>query len=232
MISLFSGTPGSGKSLHVASYIYERCKREKITIGNFEINRDIVPNSEFYFYWDNQDITVDRLVNFSFDYFRDNRFKEGSILLILDEAQLLFNAREWAIKGRSDWILFFTQHRKLGYNIIMVAQFDRMIDKQIRSLFEYEYVHRKLSNFGWRGKLLSIWTLNRLFVAVKIWYPLKERVGAEHFLYNHKYGDIYNTRAMFDIFLEESAPDPEGHEPEDRSSGVSEDFIDVQDIDF
>lgn len=223
MISLFSGTPGSGKSLHVASYIYERCKREKVTIGNFEINRNIVPSPEFYFYWDNPDITVERLVKFSFDYFRDNKFKEGSILLILDEAQLLFNAREWSVKGRSDWILFFTQHRKLGYNIIMVAQFDRMIDKQIRSLFEYEVVHRKLSNFGWKGKLLSIWTLNRLFVAVKIWYPLKERVGSEYFLYLKKYASLYDTRALFDIFINYYEPD--SVDPVDEI-----DILDISDV--
>lgn len=232
MISLFSGTPGSGKSLHIASYIYDRCKREKITIGNFEVNRDILPNPEFYFYWDNQDITVNRLVTFSFDYFRDNRFKEGSILLILDEAQLLFNAREWAIKGRSDWILFFTQHRKLGYNIIMVAQFDRMIDKQIRSLFEYEVVHRKLSNFGWKGKLLSIWTLNRLFIAVKIWYPLKERVGHETFLYHKKYGDLYDTRALFGIFLDSSLSDQDSFDVPAVLPDPDPDDIEIENIDF
>lgn len=208
MISLFSGTPGSGKSLHVASYIYERCKRERVTIGNFDVNRKVIPNPEFYYYWDNSEITVERLVKFSFEYFQDNKFREGKILLILDEAQLLFNAREWSVKGRSDWILFFTQHRKLGYDIIMVAQFDRMIDKQIRSLFEYEVVHRKLSNFGWKGKLLSIWTLNRLFVAVKIWYPLKERVGSEYFLYSKKYASLYDTRALFDLFIDYTDPDP------------------------
>lgn len=207
MISLFSGTPGSGKSLHVASYIYERCKRERVTIGNFDVNRKVIPNPEFYYYWDNSEITVERLVQFSFEYFQDNKFREGKILLILDEAQLLFNAREWSVKGRSDWILFFTQHRKLGYDIIMVAQFDRMIDKQIRSLFEYEVVHRKLSNFGWKGKLLSIWTLNRLFVAVKIWYPLKERVGSEYFLYSKKYASLYDTRALFDLFIDYADPD-------------------------
>lgn len=220
MISLFSGTPGSGKSLHIAQYILDRCKREKTTIGNFEINRDIVPNHEFYQYWDNADITPQNLVKFSFDFFGDVKFREGALLLIIDEAQLLFNAREWNIKGRSDWILFFTQHRKLGFNIIMVSQFDKMIDKQIRSLFEYEYVHRKLSNFGWRGKLLSIWTGNRLFVAVKIWYPLKERVGAEHFLYTPKLGSMYDTRAMFNMWedfedVSHYEPDQEGNKSDD-----------------
>ena len=38
----------------------------------------------------------------------------------------------------------FSQHRKLGYRVILIAQFDRMLDRQIRSVLEYEYIHRKV----------------------------------------------------------------------------------------
>lgn len=212
MISLFSGTPGSGKSLHIAQYIFDRCRFKKTTIGNFEINREVVPNERFYHFMDNSELDPARLVEFSDEYFTKNRFKEGSILLVIDEAQLLFNAREWNVKGRSDWLLFFTQHRKLGFDIILVSQFDRMIDKQIRSLFEYEYVHRKVSNFGARGKLLSIWSGNKLFFAVKFWYPLKEKVGLERFHYKKSLGALYDTRAIFNALGNEKVPDSEKSE--------------------
>ena len=56
-----------------------------------------------------------------------------------------------------------------------------MIDKQIRSLIEYEYIHRKVSNFGVVGKVMSMVTFGKLFCAVKMWYPLNERLGAEFF---------------------------------------------------
>ena len=36
---------------------------------------------------------------------------------------------------------FFSQHRKLGFNIILITQSDRMLDKQIRSLVEDEVKH-------------------------------------------------------------------------------------------
>lgn len=198
MISLFSGTPGSGKSLHLAEIIFARTNREKITIGNFDVNRNVLNNPEFYVYCDNQDLIPDYLINFSREYFRDNKFKEGAILLIVDEAQLIFNVREWSMVGRSDWIHFFTQHRKLGYDIILVAQFDRMLDKQLRSLLEYEYIHRKMSNFGWKGKMISIWTGNRLFMCVQRWYPLNERIGAHTFLYNKRLGSLYDTLGLFE----------------------------------
>lgn len=204
MISLYSGTPGSGKSLHVAQYIYDRCRNKRVTIGNFDINRDTVKNPDFYLYWENSELDPLRLVEFSEEYFDFHKFKEGALLIVIDEAQLLFNAREWNVKGRSDWLLFFTQHRKLGYDIILIAQFDKMIDKQIRSLFEYEIIHRKVSNFGWKGKMLSIWSGNRLFIAVKMWYPLKEKVGSERFYYSAKLGEMYDTRSMFNKWKDSS----------------------------
>ena len=117
---------------------------------------------------------------------------------MLDECQLLFNAREWDAKGRKEWLSFFTQHRKYGYDVILVAQFDRMIDRQIRSLIEYEQVHRKVSNFGVWGKLFSLFSLGKLFVAVKVWYPMKERVGAEFFKANKRYYSLYDTYKHFE----------------------------------
>ena len=126
MISLFSGTPGSGKSLHLAQIIYNRCRFEKFTLGNFEVNRDILDGEEWYQFIDNQDLVPENLIEISKEYFSEHKFKEGAIVLIIDEAQLIFNVREWNLAGRSDWIHFFTQHRKLGYDIILVAQFDKM----------------------------------------------------------------------------------------------------------
>lgn len=198
MISLFSGTPGSGKSLHLAQIIYNRCHAEKLTLGNFEINRSVCEGQEFYRYIDNQDLVPELLTDIAKEYFSDHKFKEGAIYLIIDEAQLVFNVREWNMMGRSGWIHFFTQHRKLGYDIIICAQFDKMLDKQLRSLFEYEFIHRKMSNFGWKGKMISIWTGNRLFMCVQRWYPLNERVGASTFLYTKKLGALYDTLGLFE----------------------------------
>lgn len=241
MISLFSGTPGSGKSLHLAEIIYSRCRREKLTIGNFEVNRDVLDNQEFYIYVDNQDLTPDFLLDTAKEYFIDNPFKEGAILLIIDEAQLIFNVREWSLVGRSDWIHFFTQHRKMGYDIILVAQFDKMLDKQLRSLLEYEYIHRKMSNFGWKGKMISIWTGNRLFMCVQRWYPLNERIGAHSFLYNKRLGSLYDTLGLFekpDVYKQEAEKFvkndenkpicPDGSEMQDCQNAQNEDDIEIE----
>ena len=42
MIYFYSGTPGSGKSLHVAQDIYQYLQRGKNVIANFDINEKAV----------------------------------------------------------------------------------------------------------------------------------------------------------------------------------------------
>jgi hypothetical protein len=45
------------------------------------------------------------------------RLKEGEILLLIDEAQLMFNSRKWQNISRQGWLSFFSQHRHYGYPI-------------------------------------------------------------------------------------------------------------------
>ena len=201
MISLYSGTPGSGKSLHLASRLcnWMRFKNSPI-IGNFSCNFDnLKVKKGQYIYIDNSELTPERLIEFSKEYSETvgRRVKEGEILLVIDECQIMFNSRDWGQKDRSAWCSFFTQHRKLGYEVVLVAQFDRMLDRQIRSLIEYEWVHRKVSNFGMRGKIISLLFGGKLFVSVKVWYPMKEKVGSEFFMYRKKFSDIYDTYTLF-----------------------------------
>ena len=200
MIYLYSGTPGSGKSLHTASVLYWQIRRGFPAICNFDFAADRIRTKRpgMFHFWANDEITPERLIDFSHAYFENHTFREGQILLVLDECQLLFNAREWDAKGRKEWLSFFTQHRKYGYDIILVAQFDRMIDRQIRSLIEYEQIHRKVSNFGIYGKILSLFSCGKLFVSVKVWYPLKEKVGSEFFKANKKYYSLYDTYKHFE----------------------------------
>lgn len=201
MITLYSGTPGAGKSLHLASRLYHWMQHRKSPIiGNFSCTFERIKNPKGSFlYIDNEFLTPHRLQLFSMNYsaYVERRVREGEILLVIDEAQLIFNSRDWGRRDRAEWCSFFTQHRKLGYEVILIAQFDRMLDRQIRSLIEYEFIHRKVKNFGKAGWFLSLIFGGILFVAVKVWYPLKEQIGSEFFIGHKKYYEIYNTYALF-----------------------------------
>lgn len=198
MIYLYSGTPGSGKSLHQAKDIYYWLKRGRTCIANFDIDVSKISKCKGNFiYLDNDYLRPETLIKFSKVYFSNHEFSEGRLRIYIDECQLLFNAREWNITGRKEWLSFFTQHRKYGYDIYLIAQFDRMIDRQIRSLIEYEVIHRKASNFGTMGILFSLFTGGNLFVAVTMWYPMKEKIESQFFKANRKYYNLYDTYNTF-----------------------------------
>lgn len=197
MITLYSGTPGSGKSLNSARQIYYRLNRKRSynnVIANFSINEKIIKNKKASFiYKDNEDLTVKFLVNHAIDNHEEG--VENQTLVVVDECQVIWNAREWQKNhDRMDWIKFFTQHRKLGYDFIVIAQDDRMIDRQIRSLFEYNHVHRKINNFK-IGAILPVPT----FIVVKYWYGMQEKLESEMFLYKKKWGAMYDSFGTFNL---------------------------------
>lgn len=197
MIYLFTGTPGSGKSLHLAKLILFRLNhklKNRRVIANFEIDEKFNKKGEFV-YIDNLDLTPDKLIKYSYENFKPGI--ENQCMLCIDECQILFNSRDWQkMKNRMDWIKFFTQHRKLGYDIYLITQQDRLIDRQIRNLAEYEVKHRKVNNFK-IGRLLPMST----FVAITYWYGVNEKLDTEFFTYKKKYGNLYNSYKIFDNAL-------------------------------
>ena len=196
MINLYSGTPGSGKSLHLARTVRDALKFSCPVIGTFHINEQMLwKNSPYpYTYINIYDLTPEFLL----DYYDKNkrylkRGVENSFLLCIDECQRIFNSREWQTNSnRQEWISFFTEHRHYGYNIVLVSQMDIMLDRQIRGLVEYNYLHRKLDGFGLGGKLMSFLCGN--FCIVKTWYALKHyNCGSEFLRGNKKLFNFYDT---------------------------------------
>ncbi len=207
MIRLYSGTPGSGKSLHNARDVINRSRFGRPIIGNVEMDLHKYPKAN-YLYVPNYQLNPQMLIDYSKAYFAGQKVREGAILLVLDECQMLFNAREWQQRGRNDWLGFFTHHRHYGFDITLIAQFDRMIDRQIRSLIEYEYIHRKLANFGVGGKIMSLLFGGNTFVAVQMWYPLKLKVSSEFFHARKRLYSVYDSYAVIDSPTVKPSPPP------------------------
>lgn len=203
MVKLYSGTPGSGKSLHMARDLYRflNCRKDYLVVCNFEIDVERVKFPERFVYLDNfsLDNPFDDLEPILVEYRNNPVFRpvEGCIKVFIDECQLLFNSREWNKKGRKEWLRFFTLHRKYFCDVYLVAQYDEMIDKQVRALIEYEVVHRKVSNMGYIGWFLKLLTFGDWFVAVERFYSLKMKVDAYYFRAWRKYYSLYDTFKIF-----------------------------------
>lgn len=197
-IYLYTGTPGSGKSLHMAKKIYWDVKLKRPTICNFDINTAMFKDARSFTKVENNELTPEYLMKYAQKYFLTQKFKEGTIKLFIDEAQVIFGNRDWRAKDRQSWITFFQLHRKFGYDVYIVAQNHEMIDKQIRSLVEYQVMHRKLNNSGLVGFLASVVFLGHPVVcAVESWYGMRMRLSSEWMIGTKKYYELYDTLKVF-----------------------------------
>lgn len=192
MLYLYSGTPGSGKSYHAVKDALDKLRRKERNrvIANFPLSVPAALADRFE-YWDNPDVTIERLISYA--RARHAFGVEGQTLVILDEAQCLFNSRDWnsGSNKRMEWIKFFSQHRKLGFNFILVAQFDRMLDRQIRCLIEYDVKHLKVNN-GFFAFLPFT-----CFLAVEKWYGQNMKLGSQVLVYRPKIAKLYDSYALF-----------------------------------
>jgi zona occludens toxin len=195
MIELYTGFVGSGKSYHAVSrgtQIADAPLGNRWVVANFPIKKKqkflakipilkrfvkehfVDPRWIFKI---NDELTVDYLIKTSHE--KGWYGKESQCLLIIDEAGILFNSRDWNVKPaeRKAWIAFLSQSRKFGYDVVFIVQDARMMDRQIRSLAEYEVQHKKLNN-AWFCKLLPV----TAFACVSFWSGIKNMSGS---LYMH-----------------------------------------------
>lgn len=188
----YTGTPGSGKSLRAMQEIEKYLNQGKNVIANFPIKINSIKKAKGHFYYlPNDHINVQFLVQFSKQ--RHALEKENQTLIVFDEASVKFNARDFSSKDRMEFLNFFSQHRKYGYNILMITQSLRQIDRQVRDQFELEVKHRKLNNYK------VFWMLPfPLFISIKTHIAFKDKIEHEFFLYKKKYGEMYDTFYEFD----------------------------------
>jgi zona occludens toxin (predicted ATPase) len=69
-------------------------------------------------------------------------------LIVLDEVQNLFNARDWQSKKNVHFNAWASTHRHLGFEVVLITQSIMRLDTAVRSLVEWTYVYRKMNFFG------------------------------------------------------------------------------------
>jgi len=198
MITLYTGTPSSGKSFNAVRSILWALRCKKPVIANFalkftEKEKKRGYEKNFYFVPNNQ-YTIEMLILFALDHGFIESKKEGQCLVIFDEAGGKFNPKAEK-KEIVEWIDFFSQHAKIGFDIILIAQSKAMMDRQIQKFIEYENIHRKLNRYG----IFTILPFP-VFVSVQVWMQMSERISAEFFLYSSKVSNHYDRYKMFDGF--------------------------------
>lgn len=218
MITMYTGTVGSGKSYlaldlglrivkekkhgqyrHVIANfpIFELGEPSKILPKNFRekiINKNQAEYERWIFH---DEISIEYLIAVSIE--KGWYGKEGMCTVIVDEAGVLFNTRDWQKEAqmRAKWIKFLSLSRKFGYDFVFIAQSDRMIDRQIRDLCEYEVRHLKANNsfmFSW----LSLFRIT-VFMRISQWYMTKLRGKLKLRLFKKSVANRYDTMRIFNF---------------------------------
>lgn len=226
MIYFVNGRPGGGKSLFMAEKIYKELKKGKNVIANFEINEDYFKKCRHpeklgrFIYVSNEEWTtqayrdidpkkkqfsyIDGLWGYALNFHdMTGKGKKVQTVLVLDECGGLFNSRTFNARDRLSWLDFFSQHRKLRYEVYLIAQDDSQIDKQIRNVFHKQIECRCVTTMKVFGKILALLCGGNLFVRIHRDYtlmkPMSKKNSREyaHYYTGRKYYDFYDSYKLF-----------------------------------
>jgi len=123
MLEIYSGIPGSGKTLEVTKIAVKEMRKGRPVFSNYPIQCKVRKGFKLYTVT-SYILTKDMLTDYVFPY--------GS-LLIIDEAQTWFGSREWKDFSK-DSLLLFTAHRHIGYSLICICQHPQRVDVILREL--------------------------------------------------------------------------------------------------
>lgn len=166
MIRAVIGLPGSGKTLHATKEI-----RNAILSGR-QVYSNVHVNDTGYIYYEDFALLTDA--------------RDG--LIILDEAQVYINARNWASLPPT-FQFFLQRHRHNGLDLLALTQSLTRTDKVFRELVQE--MHEVKINFTMFG--YGIYTLNE--VVSKLDEDVLYTGGTERFLLKPRDWEYYNTHA-------------------------------------
>lgn len=224
MIKLYSGTPGSGKSLHSAHEIADWLRAGKNVISTCNIDTDLVFLNPFkrwyvnhfkkkpkhikrdkradnFYYIPIEEITPEWLYSFAA---KNHIFgKEHQTVIFLDECVAIFSPTVLAedkkgISKWNAWDTFFRKHRHIGFDVILIPQSKKLIARKVIEYCEFETKHYNRKNHGFLGWLLSLLFGGSLFSWSKCWRGTHDKpLEQGFFTYKPLYGLMYNLYSMF-----------------------------------
>ena len=206
MIAIVEGTLGAGKTYYALRLIDDALGRGLPVATNVDLGPDALLRAAKAHPLRRLSAAACRrravslsagvLVSEDLDQLMDVRLHgkgESRGLMVLDEAHNWMNARTWNNGQRERLVRFFSQSRKLGWDIYIISQRAEMIDKQVRNLAEYQVSLKNLRRFRKFGLGLPF----NLFVAVWRWNVHADRtiIKRDSYTLNRRVAGMYDTFA-------------------------------------
>ena len=221
-ITLFSGTVGSGKSLHAAEDIKEKLRWGRYVISTCNINTTLCfmtkrqerlynftkgrihkfkhddREKNFYFV-DILQITPQYLYEFAAVHHVEG--KERQTYLYLDECVAIFSPTcptMQDLKLWEEWQTFFRMSRQLGYEVILIPQSSKLISRKVVDCCDLDVRHFAQKNHGTAGFFISLF-LGGVFTAYTFWRgDRRECQSQKWYRYKPLYGQMYNSYTLFE----------------------------------
>jgi adenosyl cobinamide kinase/adenosyl cobinamide phosphate guanylyltransferase len=179
-ISLVTGPLGTGKSFYAIRKAVDSLESGKVVITNFPMSPDwtdrvvdrhpvrwVIPGRrrKLKAKWRASTMVVPDIATLV--RIRLKGVGEGRGVVILDEVHRWMNSRTWKDEDRLKIVEWFSLSRKLGFDVYLITQDSKNVDRQVRDLFEY---HIQLANIK-RFKVLGIPVMPfNLFLAIWQWH--------------------------------------------------------------
>ncbi len=211
MIELYEGRLGGGKTYSAAVRMVDHIRRGGIICTNVELIWPaiksyiadrfglIAEDSQFIPLADNQ-IGL-------FHRFTPSGTPELPVLVVIDEAHLTFNARDFAQTDKlyRETLTFLTQSRKVNTDVIFIAQSVLNMDKQFMRLVQFIWRFRDLAR--WKIPGLGINYPLKQILAVQFDYDGKTILQRSFVRKDPRIFGLYNTNSLIRAFprLEVSA---------------------------
>lgn len=150
------GTPGAGKTLYaISEFILPALKAGVPIFHNIEgldsIRLSVIAEMDAFtcenlingFIDDDGEINTVEAVRRFYE-----KIPEKQALLVIDEAQNYFSARDFKEKFSSDLIPYLSRHRHYGHTVVWITQQREAVDITFRRQTQYMYRLERLENFG------------------------------------------------------------------------------------
>jgi len=207
MIEVYEGRLGGGKTYHAVQRMCKYFASGGVVCSNIALKMD---NVRAYlrdrFDWEYKDgqflYLEDEQIN-QFYRHTPGGSPDCPSLVVIDEAHIWLNARDWANVLR-EMLIFLSQSRKCHTDIIFISQSALNLDKQIMRLVQFIWRFRDLKKLK-ISELGIGWPLNQ-FLSVQYDYDGKTVLDKRFEMKDTGVYDLYNTFTLLRTF-----PRLEGH---------------------
>lgn len=150
MIFGYTGTPGSGKTYEAVVLILQYLCKGKTVFTNIDGLEKRECREAIKVVCGLSDLALERqLKMLDPDQIEDfwNHVKPNS-LIVIDEIQKYFSSRDWQSEKNKLFGFWASTHRHHGFDVVCITQNSERVDAAVRSLWEWNYVFRKVNFFG------------------------------------------------------------------------------------